>query len=120
MINLEFNYTCPFCSSKLSESVNFYLKCRTFTCQNCIQINNIYNIDFLYPYETNVLMAISIEKIMNMKRFGFSLHNNTIKIYPARNASFPTFRIEQLSDHIPEFNSIQDLLEIASTLILFK
>lgn len=113
MINLQFNSLCPFCNITLSTKKDYN---NIFTCNNCVNINNIQSIYIKYydvKYCDGKLQYIDIE-MNNDYCIEVDFYSNRFNIY------IFSPNEKRLDIHLPDFSSIQDIISISETLCLFQ
>lgn len=100
MINLQFNSLCPFCNNHLTitNNENYY----SHRCEHCVTL-------LLYCKETN-LNKLYFYNNQNKNTYYLIFDINQFIIRKPETQIFP----------IPNFSSLQDLIDIANTLILFQ
>lgn len=107
MINRQFNNLCPFCNHQLIVNKNKY-----FACNNC----PTKYIEFQYFADNLYLIVIHQHNTKDTLVINFS--EKTTSIIKLKQFQFN--KKITLSKHIPDFSSLQDILDILNTLILFQ
>lgn len=106
MINTIFNSYCPFCNQQLIKYPSYQI----YYCSNinCIHFN--WNYSNIFFYLNNKLNTISYNNETISFTINFDSNIIYVTIKSANNLYFPIY----------DFNSLQDLLDIINTLLLFK
>jgi hypothetical protein len=123
MINKILNSTCPFCNTQSHtdlESEDLY---KYLVCKNCVNTNqNIRDVSFTYKNELLSVILIYLSNkdselnYLHLIRLSFSEDNISLYFHKEGNIVFK----QVVCDYIPEFSSIQELIQIVNTLMLFK
>lgn len=110
MINLQFNSLCPFCNKAA-----YILSNQSLSCVKCSFSQYTY-IELLY--NDNILFNIIIHSSYDEDDTAYSIRLNLNDILYLNYTDH--LKCYQISNYVPDFNSLQELLSIINTLTLFS
>lgn len=110
MINLQFNSLCPLCNKPIAlNSIDKHHEC--WTCKAFLYYSTIDNKLTSITFDANIQLT---PLLFNSYSIDFIQNTLTIKFYQK-------FKIQNLiTIPLPDFSSLQDLIQISNTLILFN